>query len=130
VPASSTAIIDRIAVGVVNTFVTRWREALAVLDLVAVDKLFVPQQVAVCVHDPLRKPRRARRVVELCGIVRHRVSHHALGGVLGEKVGGEHDKGHAARLEARRVRLVRDEHGGLGIAEPMRDPVVAVQDRH
>jgi hypothetical protein len=28
------------------------------------------------------------------------------------------------------VRLVRDEHGGLGVAEPMCDPVVAVQNRH
>ena len=105
-------------------------KALAFLDLVAVDELFVRQQVAVRVHDPLREPRCARRVVELCRIVRRRVGPHVLSGVRGEEVGGEHHQGYAARFKARRVRLVRDEQGGLGIAEPMRYPLVAVQDRH
>src|SRR3954453_6877307 len=82
------------------------------------------------VHDPLREPGRARRVVELRRIVGRRVGGRVLGGVLLEQVGREHDDGYPARGEARCVRLVRHEYGWLGVAEPVRDAVVAVKDRH
>jgi hypothetical protein len=44
-------------------------EELAVPDVVAVDELFVAEDVAVGVQDPLREPGRAGRVVELGRIV-------------------------------------------------------------
>jgi hypothetical protein len=84
----------------------------------------------VGVHDSLREPCRARRVVELRGIVGRRLSRREVGGVPGEEVGRERDDGYAVLAEARRIRLVRDEHGGLRVAEPVRDSVIPVQDRH
>ena len=54
-------------------------KALAVVNLVAVEKLFVREDVAVSVHDPLREAGGARRVVELRGIARGGVGGLVLG---------------------------------------------------
>src|SRR5262249_48881094 len=40
------------------------------------------------------------------------------------------DDGYAVAVETRRVGLVRDEHGRLRVAEPVRDALVPVEDRH
>ena len=105
-------------------------EPLPILDLVAIDELLVRQEIAVRMHDPLRKPCRARRVIELGGIVCRRVGRHVLGGLLGKEIGGEDEDRHPAGAEPPRVRLVGDEHDGFRVTQPVCDPVVPVQDGH
>ena len=85
-------------------------EALAVLDLVAVGELLVGQDVAVRVHDPLREPGRARRVVELGWIVRRRVLADEVGRRRRQGLLVDHERVRRPRpVEARRVLGVGDE---------------------
>jgi hypothetical protein len=107
-------------------------EALAVLDVVAVDELLVAEDVAVGVHDALRHSGRARRVVELGRILGRRVGGLEVGRQPGQRVGAEDedlvlDPG---RVEARRVGLVGDEHLRLRVGQAVADAVIAIEHRH
>ena len=106
-------------------------EALAVLDLVAVDELLVGEHVAVRVDDALGEAGRARRVVELGRIVGGRVGADEVGRGGGQRVGLEHEHVRRPRaVEARRVLGIGDEEPRLGVGEPVLDAVVAVEHRH
>ncbi len=66
-------------------------EALALLDVVAVDELVVGEQVSVGVDYPLGQPGGARRVVQLGGIVGGRVGGLELGGGARERGVVQHE---------------------------------------
>src|SRR4051794_4281039 len=106
-------------------------EELAVAHVVAVDELLVPEQVPVGVQDALRQPGGAARVIELPRVVGRGVNDlEAVGAVL-EGVGVEdHDVANRGVLEAVAVGGVGDQELGLGVAQPVRDALVAVEDRH
>ena len=106
-------------------------EALAVLDLVAVDELLVAEDVPVRVDDPFRQPCRPGRVVELGRIVGRRVGADRRGRCGRQGVRAEHEHlGCPRAVEPRCVVDVGDEKPRPGIGEAMLDPVVAVQHRH
>src|SRR5262245_66189707 len=68
-------------------------EALAVLYLVAIAELLVPEDVAVRVDDPLRTPRRARCVVELRRVIAGRVDATDIRPGRAQRGGPEHGRG-------------------------------------
>jgi hypothetical protein len=105
-------------------------EALAVLDLVAVDELLVAEDVAVGMDDALREPGRPRRVVELGGILGRSVARDGVGRCARERVGLHDEHRHTRVGEARRVVRVRDHELRARVREAMPNRVVAVQDRH
>ncbi len=104
-------------------------EALAVLDVVAVDELLVAEDVAMGVQDALREAGRAGRVVELGGIVGRGVDALELGVAVVEAAGLELDDLREP-LDARAVGGVRHDDARLRVAEPVADPLVPVEDRH
>ena len=107
--------------------------------------LVVPQEVALGVQDSLGLSRRAARVIELSRIVGGRVDGRELvrgGGhglveievALGERVSGvEHghslERGDAIphALQPGAVVSVGDQNLGLGVGQPMGDPVISVE---
>jgi hypothetical protein len=104
---------------------------LALPDVVAVDELLVGEQVAVRVEDALCQPRGAARVVQLRGVVGGRVDSLEPVGSVPERVGVDHDElAHRRVLEAVAVGGVGDQQLGLRVAQPMGDPLVAVEHRH
>jgi hypothetical protein len=106
-------------------------EELAVADVVAVDELLVPEQVAVRVEDALGEAGRARRVVELGGVVGCRVHALELGRALLERRAIEHEHlAHRRAVKAPGVVGVGDEQLGLRVAQPVRDALVPVQHGH
>src|SRR4051794_18551750 len=106
-------------------------EALAVLDVVAVEELLVGEQVAVRVHDALGEPGRARRVVELRGVVGRRVDGLELGlAALEQLVVEEQDMLDERRIDAVPVGRVGEQHLRPRVRQPVADAVVAVEDGH
>ena len=84
------------------------------------------------VDDPLREPGRARRVVELGGIVRRRVRADEVGRRRGRassssitSVSGAHGRSKRGAFSASVTR-----RRASRVGEPMLDPVVAVEHRH
>jgi hypothetical protein len=105
-------------------------EALALAHVVAIGELVVREQVPVGVHDPLRKPGRAARVVELRGIVAGGVERRALRRLSVEQPVVEHEHALMHPLEARCVRAVGHDDPRARVLEPVPNPVVAVEHAH
>src|SRR4029079_2443307 len=81
-------------------------KSLAILDLMAVDELFVREDVPVGMHDALRKSRRPRGVVELRRVVGEgRFADLVLGGTLERALLDEKQLG-CGMSEAWRVRRI------------------------
>ena len=99
--------------------------------LVAVDELLVAEEVAVRVHDPLREPGRARRVVELRRIVR-RSCRTPTGSsrrvTRACRVAGSAAAGPTHGRSDLHSHLVGHEHRRVRVTEPMANRVVPVQD--
>ena len=106
-------------------------EALAVLYLVAIPELLVPEDVAVGVHDPLREPRRAGCVVELRRVIGGGIGAHEIPRGSRQCVGVEHQDVRRPRaVKALRIVGVGDEQLRSRVREAMLDSIVAVQHGH
>ena len=105
-------------------------KAFAVLHLVAIHEFLVGEDVAVGMHDPLRKTGRPRGVVELRWVVGRRRFADAVGRRARERA--LFDQKHLCRgvPEARRVRSVGDDDLRLRVREPVLDRLVPVEHRH